>query len=218
MDQATSTMANPSIQREQVYGEVQVLFLSSCPHNSLENMKYLWRRIKISRYLVTFHVPCWPRAAGHEWQTMIPGCGVKYELSFYLGSIVKDGNGVTVVTTINYHVEPKYLLELFSVCTHCSQDISIPGVVREQENGVIISRRVLLHINILGKYLTERMYHSYFEDMKNTLIHNCISSQIVSFIINHVCIYTFIYFKVLNFHNEMKNGIVVWMSRVSNIL
>ena len=100
-------------------------------------------------------------------------------------------------------------MELFSVCTHCSQDISIPGVVREQENGVIISRRVLLHINILGKYLTERMYHSYFEDMKNTLIHNCISSQIVSFIINHVCIYTFIYFKVLNFHNEMKNGIVV---------
>ena len=100
MDQATSTMANPSIQREQVYGEVQVLFLSSCPQNSLENIKYLLRRIKISRYLVTFHVPCWPWAAGHEWQTMIPGCEVKYELSFYLGSIVKDGNGVTVVTTI----------------------------------------------------------------------------------------------------------------------
>ena len=113
MDQATSTIANPSIQREQVYGEVQVLFLSSCPHNSLENMKYLWRRIKISRYLVTFHVPCWPWAAGHEWQTMIPGCEVKYELSFYLGSIVKDGNGVTVVTTINYHVEPNiYVVEL----------------------------------------------------------------------------------------------------------
>ena len=30
------TMANPSIHREQVYGEVQVLFLSSCPQNSLE--------------------------------------------------------------------------------------------------------------------------------------------------------------------------------------
>ena len=36
MDEATSTMANPSIHREQVYGEVQVLFLSSCPQNSLE--------------------------------------------------------------------------------------------------------------------------------------------------------------------------------------
>ena len=38
---------------------------------------------------------------------------MKYELSFYLGSIVKDGNGVTVVTTINYHVEPNiYVVEL----------------------------------------------------------------------------------------------------------
>lgn len=70
-----------------------------------------------------FHVGPDPRATGHEWQTMIPGCEVKYELSFYLGSIVKDGNGVTIVTTCNYDVEPKYLLELFSTHethTHCS--------------------------------------------------------------------------------------------------
>lgn len=59
--------------------------------------------------------------------------------------------------------------------THIAVTHIIPGVVREQQvNCVIASRFLLHHLNILGKYLTERMYHSYFEDMKNTSIHNCI--------------------------------------------